>query len=197
MNSKLRAISFAGLLFAAMSVVSPRAHACKCVMPTPQTAKDSAEAVFEGRVTSIEREPPPGPVGVGMNVVTFALVRVWKGLESEETVVVRTSEQSAACGIEFEKDKSYLVYAAKGDKGLQAGACGGTRPMSDASADLAVLGGGITPVKVEPAKKDDAKKPPAVKSAGCGWSAASSSKTSSLWLAAPALGMVLVRRKRR
>jgi MYXO-CTERM domain-containing protein len=166
------------------------------MFPTPETARDNAAAVFEGRVSEIQHEETTGAAGIGFNVVKLQLVRTWKGVENQETVEVRTNDSSAACGITFEKDKSYLVYATQGEHGFEAHSCGRTREMSAASEDLAALGGGVTPVKVDAPAAPEKAEPPKVKSGGCGSTSASSSSASAALLL-PGLGLTLSRRRRR
>jgi hypothetical protein len=118
------------------------ARACSCRPPPPPAeAREAAAAVFEGRVISIERgNPAGGPIRVELAVVrTFAS-------ELSERVTVRTAGNGAACGFGFEQDESYLVYADEHDGQLQVSLCSRTRPMSDATEDLKVLGLGATPV---------------------------------------------------
>ena len=166
------------------------------MFPAPEAARDSAAAVFEGLVTDIQHEETTGAAGMGFNVVTLKLVRTWKGVESQESVQVRTNDSSAACGITFEKDKSYLVYAAQGEHGFEAHICGRTRELSAASEDLAVLGGGVTPVKVDPpAAGPEKPEPPKVKSGGCGSTSAGSASAGAVLL--PVFGLLLAGRRRR
>jgi MYXO-CTERM domain-containing protein len=192
-------LALAGIALSSAALWASPAAACKCKFPTVEEGKEGAVAVFEGRVTKIEDEapveggPPPG------KRITFALVRTWKTLEDQEQVTLRTNESSASCGYDFESGKSYLVYAGGEPGALSASACSRTRPMSDASEDLGVLGAGITPVKVEPAKDEGPKAPPKTKSAGCATSASAkgSASTSMLWfMAPPALGLAARRRRR-
>jgi MYXO-CTERM domain-containing protein len=198
MTSSGRAFLAAGALLAASQLFPSSALACKCMMPTPESAKEHAAAVFEGQVTDIQDEPGSGPSGMGKKLVTLSLVRTWKGVEKDEVVKVRTADSSAACGIDFEKGKSFLVYASQGESGLEAGSCGRTKPMSDAAEDLAALGGGVTPVKVEPAPPaaDPPKPATTTKTAGCATST-STSAANALFLAMPAVGLVLSRRRKR
>jgi hypothetical protein len=181
---------------------APVAQACKCMMPSPEDARDAAEAVFEGRVVKVDMVKGEAD-GMGTKRATLKVVRSWKGSNAAETLVVDTAESSAACGVDFDKDVSYFVYAIKNEKGeLLAGSCGRTRPMEAASDDLAALGAGVTPVKVEPRvtsaqnashEKDIA---PAPKSGGCASNASASAGMSAL-LFFPALGGLLVARRRR
>jgi hypothetical protein len=192
-------LALAGIALSSAALWASPAAACKCKFPTVEEGKEGAVAVFEGRVTKIEDEakveggPPPG------KRVTFALVRTWKTLEDQEQVTLRTNESSAACGYDFEQDKSYLVYAGGEPGALSASACSRTRPMSDASEDLGVLGAGITPVKVEPAADAGPSAPPKTKSAGCATSGSAKASTSSamLWfMGTPAVGFAVRRRRR-
>jgi hypothetical protein len=172
------------------------AHACKCALQSVDQAQAQADAIFEGRVTKIE--DVPGAAGADADKrVTFALVRVWKDLEREETVALITRSSSASCGYAFEAGQSYLVYASRSEQGLSAGACSRTRAMADASEDLAVLGGGITPVKIAPNKPVIAQEPkPAPKASGCA-STSGQSHASLFWFGAPALGLAWRRRRGR
>lgn len=183
----------------ALTFVSvPRAEACKCALPSVEAAKGQATAVFEGRVRAIATTKAADGAGDDTHVVTLAIVRTWKGVENDELIDVRTSGSTASCGIAFEKDVSYLVYAANGAQGLEAGSCGRTRALADAAEDLAALGAGVTPVHVKPAPKakgDSAKKPPAVKHSGCGTTSATGQMSASLWLLAPCVALFARRRR--
>lgn len=127
----------------------PSASACKCAPRAVAEELADASAVFEGRVTQIQDLSEGDAPQARQLRVTLALVRVWKSLESVETVEVTTNIDSAACGFYFEQGRSYLVYA-RADAGepLRVTSCSRTRPMQDAAEDLAALGGGVTPVKV-------------------------------------------------
>jgi hypothetical protein len=173
------------------------ARACKCRPLSVEEGTTEASAIFEGRVTKLADEtpgdgkPPPG------KLVTFSLVRTWKGLESEETITLRTSESSASCGYAFELNTSYLVYATGTPDALSVTSCSRTRPMADAAEDLAALGAGITPVKVEPvADAGKAPEPPKTKTGGCA-SSSGQKRASVAWLALPVLALAKRRRMRR
>lgn len=194
-----RFVAIFSLLMAAAFSAPSAAHACKCMFPEVAPAREGATAVFEGRVTAIADEPVEGDVGIGKKRVTLALVRTWKGLENKESVVVSTSASSASCGYMFEPNASYLVYADGTEDALEVSGCSRTRPMSDAADDLAVLGGGITPVEVKNAPAPTTPPVPATapKSGGCGSVSGSASAGASL-LFFPATGLLLgARRKRR
>jgi hypothetical protein len=59
--------------------------------------------------------------------------------------VVNTANQGSACGYPFKEGREYLVYASERQQGLEVDLCGETRPLSEAGADLAVLGSGEKP----------------------------------------------------
>jgi hypothetical protein len=119
-------------------------HACKCAEPpSAADAQAGAAAVFEGRVTSVT------PLGEHDVAVELSVVRTWKNADVEK-ILVRTRADSAACGFEFQRDQSYLVYAqsapADALPGLEVSHCGRTRPIVEADADIAAIGMGSVPV---------------------------------------------------
>lgn len=185
-----------------LSLLTPApGHACKCMLQTVEQAKEQAAAIFEGHVTELASVPVQGDPSFTQARATLKLVRVWKGLDKTETVEVTTASETAACGFPFEKGQSYLVYAGSGEQGYTVSLCSRTRPMADASEDLAALGGGVTPVEVKAGDKVEPPPPPkaAPKRGGCAASASysTSSKQAALfWLGAPALGLVWMRRRR-
>jgi hypothetical protein len=106
--------------------------------------------VFEGRVSKLT------PLGESDLVVELSVVRSWKAANTEH-ILLRTRQDSAACGFPFAPNESYLIYAdaAPNDAslpGLEVLHCGRTKPMSEADADIAELGMGVVPVS---ARKDD------------------------------------------
>jgi hypothetical protein len=136
------------LLACALSLSSPaRAQACKCAPESPVgDALRSAAAVFEGRVSKLT------PLGSTDLVVELSVVRSWKDADTEH-ILLRTRQDEAACGFPFVPDQSYLIYAdadeAPNDAslpGLEVLRCGRTKLITDADADLAVLGMGSVPV---------------------------------------------------
>jgi MYXO-CTERM domain-containing protein len=188
------------LLFAltlALGLWNASAHACKCRPLSVDEAKADASAIFEGRVTKLADEAPAEGRPPAGKLVTLALVRTWKGLENEETITVRTSESSASCGYAFELNKSYLVYAQGTPDALSVSSCSRTRPMAETNEDLAALGAGITPVKVEPvADAGKPAEPPKTKSGGCA-SSSTQKRASLAWLGLPVLALAARRRMQR
>lgn len=146
-------LAFAASLFVAL----PPAHACKCVVPTLEDAREDASALFEGRVLSIDDIAGASPATNGEKKITLAVVRTWKGLENEEKVEVYTNGSSAACGYPFALDVSYLLYTRTHEGRITVSNCSRTRPIAEAGQDLAVLGAGATPVKIAAAPQVDTK----------------------------------------
>ncbi len=172
------------------------ALACKCMLGTVEAGRESAVALFEGRVTTIEDVAAVEGAGGGTKRVTLSLVRTWKGLENKESVVVSTSDSSASCGYMFEPNTSYLVYATGSEAELQVSGCSRTRLLSDAGEDLGILGAGITPVDVKPATAAEPKPATAPKTGGCG-SVKSAAQAGATLFLMPVTGLVLGARRRR
>jgi hypothetical protein len=189
--------SLAALALATAALWSAPALACKCRLQTVEEAKQDAVGIFEGRVTSIVDEPKTEANMFPGKSVTFALVRTWRSFENQEAVTLRTNESSASCGYTFEVGSTYLVYAVGEPDKLLVTSCGRTRRLSEANEDLAALGAGVTPVKVEPAKDAGVSSPPPkTKSGGCASGKASAGASASLWwLGAPVVSLVLRRRR--
>jgi len=120
------------------------ALACSCAQPKPpKQALEESEAVFSGRVVTIEE---PGMLDqTEPLVVTFKVDSVWKGAVTNPQTV-RTSPHSASCGFGFEDGEEYIVYAnANPDSYLWTSICTRTRVLTDAKEDLRELGEGSSP----------------------------------------------------
>ncbi|HAX80395.1 MAG TPA: hypothetical protein DCY88_32310 [Cyanobacteria bacterium UBA11372] len=115
------------------------AYACSCIPSNPQQSFESAQAVFAGRVIDVIQPNPDSEVQV-----RFEVSRIWKG-QKRPQIVVMTSSSSASCGYSFQAGEQYLVYASRQKSQLETGLCSGTKPLSMAEQDLAVLGEGETP----------------------------------------------------
>jgi hypothetical protein len=146
MSRPLAALS--SLVLAVLGVVfllPPQcAFACQCTMlpdgmDTERALADS-EAVFSGEVVKIDR-PSPFKSGADLETDTFRVSEVWKGPE-QRTLEVRTALMGASCGYPFKEGQEYLVYAYTGKQGLEVDLCNGTQPLTEANADLEVLGDG-------------------------------------------------------
>ncbi|MBI2499106.1 hypothetical protein HYV88_02590 [Candidatus Woesearchaeota archaeon] len=125
-------------------LIVPFVLACSCIAPgTPLEELDRSDAVFSGKVLSIE--DTGGYNEVKSRDVVFELYTSWKSsFKLYDTVKVRTARDSAACGYGFQKGEEYLVYAYKySDSGnmLSANICSRTKLLSQADEDIKELNG--------------------------------------------------------
>jgi len=134
MNKRLLSVASLLPIFQATA-----AYACSCLPRTPQQFSESAQAVFAGRAIDVIQRNPDSEVQV-----IFEVSRIWKG-QKRPRIVVMTSSSSASCGYSFQKTEQYLVYASRQKSQLETGLCSGTKPLSMAQEDLAILGEGETP----------------------------------------------------
>ena len=119
--------------------------ACSCVPPPPPAeALEASSAVFAGIVLDVEDHSiiEPTAVTFGDRVVTFRVLRYWKGVDSR-IVQVTTSGSGASCGYPFQEGRNYLVYA-HGESDLVVSLCSRTRRLKDAREDLDALGPGTS-----------------------------------------------------
>ena len=142
----LLAVALAANLFVAAFFASS-AHPCTCASVSPERQIKASDAVFSGEVVGIDENDLLQGAGLSLGKVTFDVRDAWKGA-SGNSIVVYGYGLEASCGIEFENDGSYLVYAhrSNGDAGkpLETSLCEGTKPLSDAETDLRVLGSPTT-----------------------------------------------------
>ena len=132
------------IFLCATAIAPDRAYACSCAVEAGVTKQERSEkalvqatAVFAGEVTGIEGPPPSSVVSSADPVtVTFDVSKAWKGAGSG-TREITTPMSGASCGYEFQSGEEYLVYA---PKNMEVWLCGETKPLSDAKADLRVLG---------------------------------------------------------
>jgi len=138
-------IAIALAVFAIASLFHPLkpAYACSCVAPRPPLeARDEAQAVFSGTVSSVQSDAS------GL-LVTFDVDEIWKGPEGAQ-LTLATPGSSASCGYEFAQGERYLVYGFAQEGRLNTGLCTRTAPLASAGEDLAAFGPG-TPAPVAPA----------------------------------------------
>ncbi len=134
------------------NIVNPMCvFACRCRPPgSPADALAGATSVFSGRVMALTGTVDSG--GPDPVRATFAVTRVWKGVD-QPTVVVVTPASSASCGFAFVQGQEYLVYASDIDGQLQTIVCNRTALITMAGEDLAALGAGSTPSPADEAGK--------------------------------------------
>ncbi|NLP52292.1 hypothetical protein [Bacillus sp. RO1] len=135
---KVAVLSFL-LTILSLPFYSPTGYACSCLPPgTPQEELAKMDAVFTGKVLEVE-EKFNSTKEVKLNVT-----ETWKGVETKE-VVIYTAMDSAACGVNFEKNKDYLVYAHLEDGEYTTYLCSRTAELPQAQTDLKELGEGTVP----------------------------------------------------
>ncbi len=120
-----------------ISLRSPDVWACRCApLPEPLQALEGSEYVFHGIPDSFEE------VGHDL-LVTFEVISVWKGPVAE-TLSVLTAQHPFACGILFNPELEYIVYAdPRPASQPEAHVCTRTRVYSDDEA--AALGDPLPP----------------------------------------------------
>ena len=143
------ALLLAPLLTVQLAMGAGRTHACSCVWPTPDEAFERADAVFSGRVTSVDEYF--GPVAIRVDTV-------WKGSVTSTTSVSQYDGTSCSYG-RFVEGEEYLVYAYERPHGtLNVWTCSGTMQLGGAQEALQLLGEGRAPepgiVEPAPASRD-------------------------------------------
>ncbi len=121
------------------------ASACSCALVGSQQerakqALSDSTAVFSGEVVAVEKEAATA-YHPGTSKITLRVSEAWKG-PAQETLEVSTPSQGSACGYPFKEGQEYLVYAYGKEEPFEVDLCSGTKQLSDADADLRVLGEG-------------------------------------------------------
>ena len=83
--------------------------ACECKRISFKAECDYADIIFHGSITK-----KIDSVSTGRFYYTFAISKVWKGHE-ERTIVVSSWNNPAACGINLEIGKDYIIYSKAGE----------------------------------------------------------------------------------
>lgn len=104
---------------------------------TPSEGLSSSHAVFSGEVIEVNKNEATKFGGLE---VTVRVKEVWKGpIEAE--VKVHTAGSSAACGYNFVKGQTYLVYALNDEADpMRVSLCSRTTLLENAKEDLQFLG---------------------------------------------------------
>jgi hypothetical protein len=98
---------FGFLIFLFLAFLGPQAaRACSCFGPVPVCSAWRSGVIFRGRVLSQTLDD-------GLVRVRFAVMEAFHGATQSREITVQTSEQSSACGFEFETGREYLVYSQK------------------------------------------------------------------------------------
>jgi len=135
---------FLALLLGFSLVIGAKpAYACSCMdAPLEDDIRD-ADVVFSGEVRSFDKESSvgSGPLAA-TGRITFAVEDSWKDV-TPQTVDVHGQGDGVNCYNTFEDGEAYLVYASRAkeaDAPLKNVACGETKPLAAAEADLRLLG---------------------------------------------------------
>ena len=132
---------------------SQRAYACLCGQPaSPEVALEKATAVFSGKVTKSDSDIGLEEIAslISSNTfsparITFEINNIWKG-EPYQTAIINTGMGGGDCGLDrLTVGSEWLVYAYGEQDFLHSNIYMRTRPLADASEDLAILGTGNVP----------------------------------------------------
>lgn len=93
--------------------------ACTCVISTPAEDFIRADAVFIGKVISVDDQ-------FGAK---FHVLKSWKLIDADTVVVYTTDPEQDGCAYEFQKGESYMVYAGLTKGTFNTGQCWGTAPL--------------------------------------------------------------------
>ena len=131
------------------------ASACMCAIEgSPEERAREAiadsDAVLSGEVVDLDKPPPDTEMveGTMLSVVggggreatvTLRVSEVWKGPEQQIVRFTTPVADGISCAHPFEEGREYLVYA-NGEQDLRVGGCSETKMLSEADADLALLG---------------------------------------------------------
>ena len=139
---------------------SPSAFACVCEkLPKTSVAFKGANAVFSARFIGYEYrkgivdglrrmmdERKGKKTEYEVLVAKFEVEHWWKGSADKETILITETTRDADghtthsdCEYRFSDGERYLVYAYRGESGLETSVCTRTKPLTDAQEDLKVL----------------------------------------------------------
>lgn len=129
----------AALLATGVAIIpAQRALACSCALGTLDEAAASADAVFAGRVAAEVALDVLDP-GAGGTIYTFAVEGVAKGPVSDRVEVLAGGD-GAMCGMIFDREQRWLVFAALQDGMYQTGLCSGNLVLEPGVAAPLELG---------------------------------------------------------
>jgi hypothetical protein len=112
------------LIVITLFLISADVFACSCEHVGIVQNKREMTYVFKGRVTNVEEVVTSDTITETNQAIeyrrtfhTFEIEKTYKGLKGRKTITLVTS-QMTDCGVSFDMDKTYLVYAYKDDKKL-------------------------------------------------------------------------------
>ena len=107
------------ILLSLLTSICGEAIACDCVS---LVGYDEAKIVFIGKVLDV--------TDVGPNKITFKVYRFKKGRKRSKEITIYTPCSSVACcGIDFQKDEVYKVYAYEENGELHTDDCTATHKL--------------------------------------------------------------------
>ena len=118
----------AAVVVAALGTASP-ALACSCAFMSEEEHLEKSDLVFEGTVvkTRAVDETPDGP---WRDLITkFMVTRTVKGDEAQTREIHHHRNNGANCGINFEDERAYRVYAHRSESGFSTNSCSNTQPL--------------------------------------------------------------------
>src|SRR5215216_4898558 len=96
--------------------------------------RDSANAVFSGKVIKIVVSGESKERTIISLKVYIKVIKVWKGVTTEN-VVISTAKASSFCGFPFKVNEQYLVYSDGNKKNLGTSLCTRTTTLKNAAED--------------------------------------------------------------
>ncbi|WP_404427909.1 hypothetical protein LG296_08160 [Ureibacillus chungkukjangi] len=121
--------------------------ACSCGQPGSAVEEmDRSDFVFSGKVLDIQDTNKSlfSQSSAGLLEIHFEVSNTWKGVNETEALIF-TERESASCGYNFTIDEEYLVYGNNEGGKKRVSLCSKTTLMSEAAADLNLLGEGQKP----------------------------------------------------
>lgn len=106
-------------------------NSCSCLQGTIEEEVENTPVIFIGRVINIQKRQD----FIG---VTFRVGYVFKGPRNR-IIRVRTALNSAMCGYNFIRGRTYLVYANVNDRVVSVSLCSRTKLFSAARDDIKYL----------------------------------------------------------
>ena len=151
----LRYLIILGLLIIVL-LPQQRAYACDCVPEPPAAAFQKATAVFSGKITEVISESNKVVFNreypfihrylsiAAMTKIKFETIEIWKGLPYQNIII--NTPVAFDCNLAgLSIGAEILVYAYGEQERLLSTICTRTRPLANASEDLAILGTGDVP----------------------------------------------------
>lgn len=122
----------AALTLAITAVAPSAAYACSCVGYGVAQHLERADLVVRATIESRDGGLRLPVLGTGDVTYHLRVHSVFKG-EAGRVAEVRSASDGAACGLEIEVGREYVVFADRAGDGLYAGLCGGTTDASPAT----------------------------------------------------------------